>query len=73
MINVESLAYRAFHASVVAHIARVLERRWPDSAVDNANALRFFDTQCTYDEAFFDGRDPDEEAEANVEAACDSV
>lgn len=69
-------AYRAYHAKVIAAIDSVQRRRWPpfDEADERklARSLSFFDTECTFDVEFYEGRDTDDVAEEEVDAAVDS-
>lgn len=72
-----SPAYWAYHQKVIAEIRKVLWTRWPPGnqkqQIKNLDLnLKFFNEQCTYDEAFADGRDPADVAEEEVEAAIDS-
>lgn len=72
-IDVESDAYRAYHARVIAAIRDRLFARWPPKN-DRQRAMleqnvTFFDTQCTYDEHFAEQLDPEEFADDEIDAA----
>lgn len=72
VIELESLAYRAYHATVMHHVRKELRRQWPPRTSADEVALdqaaRFFDG-CTYVEDFFEDADPDEVASDNIQAA----
>lgn len=69
----ESLAYRAFHDRVIAAIRTAMCARWPPRTASARARLernvQFFNTQCTYDEPFAEGLEPEEFVDDEIDAA----